>query len=181
MKAGIMNERLVKAASVRLGERPTQVGLGKAASATRGLRAVPQSSDSDMSLWCTGHDLVCRCTQPQGRRTRVRRRVQPRCLGSHPQSGTIALHAYGCRWSRVNDLGSDYAKQSGRGIVSWPVPESAPSGKWTFSVLCVKRRHATRTRTAITLVNHGGGTGELLQHLGKGGGKGGGGQSCEPG
>jgi len=68
----------------------------------------------------------------------------------------------------------------GRGTVHWPVPEAAPSGRWTFSVVCVKGHRARRAKAGITLVNRGPGTGGLVQNQNEGGGKGGGGQSCAP-
>jgi hypothetical protein len=70
--------------------------------------------------------------------------------------------------------------KAGRGTISWAVPVAAPSGKWTFSVSCVKRKHTETGKTRIVLVNHGQGTGGLVRNGNEGGGKGGGSQSCAP-
>jgi surface antigen len=67
----------------------------------------------------------------------------------------------------------------GRGAIKWTVPTTAPSGRWTFSTSCVKRRKAGTNRTRIVLVNHGSGAGALVTTEGnESGGKGGGGESC---
>jgi surface antigen len=68
----------------------------------------------------------------------------------------------------------------GCGTITWPVPEAAPSGKWTFSVVCVKGHRTKRAKARITLVNRGSGISGLVKDKNEGGGKGGGSQSCAP-
>ncbi len=110
-------------------------------------------------------------------------------LSVDASSQAVSAHIRGIRGSRCT-LKVAAKKQSttfavtlnarGRGTIEWPVPEAAPSGKWTFSVACMKGHHTRRAKTQITLVNHGSGTGGLVKPKNEGGGKGGGGQSCAP-
>jgi surface antigen len=176
-----MNERLVEAVSVRLGDRERS----RLASGKRHQRrmACVQFLSLLIAICLCGALATISSAAVRNRKADVHMSVVASSQG-------VVAHIRGVARSRCTltvaagaestTLAPITLNKSGRGIVSWPVPESAPSGKWTFSVLCVKQRHATRTRTAITLVNHGGGTGGLVQHLGEGGGKGGSGQSCAP-
>jgi surface antigen len=69
--------------------------------------------------------------------------------------------------------------RSGRGAIKWTVPSNAPSGTWTISTICVRRRAIVRVTARIVLVNHGDGNSGLVAAEGDGlGGKGGGSQSC---
>jgi surface antigen len=71
--------------------------------------------------------------------------------------------------------------KNGRGTVKWTVSSNAPSGTWTITTSCVKRKKTRTGKTRIVLVNHGTGTGGLISAEGNGlGGKGGGSQSCAP-
>jgi surface antigen len=69
--------------------------------------------------------------------------------------------------------------KSGRGTIKWTVSSSAPSGTWTISTSCVKRKKIRTGKARIVLVNHGSGSGALVGTKdNEPGGKGGGSESC---
>ena len=53
--------------------------------------------------------------------------------------------------------------KKGKATIKWTIPTGAPSGTWTFEVTCLEGKHSITGRSRVVIINHGSGTGALIE------------------